>query len=63
MLILVRSALDPRLWVVKVRQDRADRDVGEVGLDVTVQEQQRRVRHENGEGEIKGEMTCALQTT
>ena len=53
-LVLVKSALGPRFWVEKVRQEDVDECVGEVGLEVTVQEQQgRRVKHENGEGEVK----------
>ena len=52
LLVLVQSALDPRFWVGKVRQDRVDGCVGEVGLEVTVQEKQgqRRMKHEKGEG-------------
>ena len=49
-LVLVKSALDPRYGVLKVRQEDVDECVGEVGLDVTVQEpQRRRVKHEKGE--------------
>ena len=40
LLVLVQSALDPRFWVGKVRQEGVDECVGEVGLEVTVQEQQ-----------------------
>ena len=40
LLVLVQSALDLRFWVGKVRQDGVDECVGEVGLEVTVQEQQ-----------------------
>ena len=40
LLILVRSVLDHRFQVGKVRQDRVDECVSEVGLEVTVQEQQ-----------------------
>ena len=53
------SALDLRFSVGEVRQDRVDRNVNEVvevgkGLDVTVKEpqEQRRVKHENREGEM-----------
>ena len=54
LLVLLKSALDPRFWVGKVRQEDVDECVGEVGLEVTVQEQQgRRVKHEKGEGEVK----------
>ena len=54
LLVLVWSALDPRFGVGKVRQDRADGRVDEVGLEVTVQEQQGQ-RRENGEGDVKRE--------
>ena len=40
LLVLVRSALDPRFWAGKVRPDRVDGCVGEVGLEVTVQKLQ-----------------------
>ena len=60
LLVLVRSALDPRFGVGKVRQEGVNGCVGEVvvgsGLEVTVKEQQeqgRRVKHETGEGEMK----------
>ena len=60
LLVLVQSALDPRFWVGKVRQEGVDECVGEVGLEVTVREQQgRRMKHEKGEGEIKRETTYA----
>ena len=56
LLVLVRSALDPRFWAGKVRQDRVDGCVGEVGLEVTVQKQQT----ETGETwEKSRETTCA----
>ena len=35
-----RVRLKPRFWVGKVRQEGVDECVGEVGLEVTVQEQQ-----------------------
>ena len=54
-----------RFWDGTVRQDHVDVIVGEVvevvvgsGLEVTVQEQQRRkVRHEKGEGEMERSKT------
>ena len=53
-LVLVKSALDPRFWTWKVRQEDVDECVGEVGLEVTVQEQQRRrVKHDKREEEVK----------
>ena len=55
-LVLVRSALDLRFQVRSVRQEVVDVKVNEVvagsGLEVTVKEQQRRVKHEKGEGEM-----------
>ena len=39
-LVLVQSALDPRNWVGRVRKEGVDECVGEVGLEVTVLEQQ-----------------------
>ena len=63
LLVLVQSALDPRFWVGKVRQEDVDECVGEVGLEVTVQEQQgRRLKHEKGEGEVKRD-DMRMQTT
>ena len=56
LLVLVQSALDLRFWVKKVRREGVDEFVGEVGLEVTVQE---RVKHEKGESEIKRETTYA----
>ena len=49
-------------WVGKGRQDRADGCVGEVGLDVTVQEQQTEVKHQNGEGEMERDYMRTQQT-
>ena len=64
LLVLVLSALDPRFWVGKVRQDRVDGCVGEVGLEVTVQEQQgRRVKHEEGDGEVQERDDMRMQQT
>ena len=54
LLFLVRSALDLRFWVGKVRQEVVDVKVSEVvvgcGLEVPVKEQQEqgRVKHEKG---------------
>ena len=48
----------------KVRQDDVDVGVSEVVvgivLEMTVQEQQRRVKHEKGEGEMERYDTCAM---
>ena len=46
-------ALDPRFRVGKVRQDGADGCVGECKNS-----RRRRVKHENGESEMKRETTC-----
>ena len=57
-LVLVRSALDRRFQVGKVWQEVVDVKVDKVvvgcGLEVTVREQQEqgRVKHEKGEGEM-----------
>ena len=60
-IVLVRSALDLRFQVGKMRQEVVDVKVSEVvvgsGLEVTVKEQQGRqeqgrVKHEKGEGEM-----------
>ena len=46
----------------KVRQeDGQERDVG-IGLEVTVKEQQGRVKHEKGEGEVERYDTHATNT-
>ena len=50
----------------KVRQERVVGIVSEVvvgsGLEVTVREQERRVRHEKGEGEMERDDTHATNT-
>ena len=60
-LVLVRSALDLRFQVGKVRQEVVDVKISEVGvgsgLEITVKEQQGReeqgrVKHEKGESEM-----------
>ena len=72
LLVLVRSPLDQRFQVGKVRQDRVDRNVSEVvevvvgsGLEVTVKEQQEQglVKHEKGEGEMKERYDMRMRPT